>query len=445
MPGSSVGSQGVTLPASLHALDPADLPVEEQTTTGNPFVRAPSRKDLAHSKGRPTQRPSRPMTQMSDSYEWDTGMDPAASKKKAKVTVLEPSKPGTGPSAKIPVGVSRLHHVAMDAESIQLEPIYWSPVNDVAEVIRGTWFYKDTMLPVEVDIANMLEVGYLDLQPWTQTWTDELNSAVEVGAAGEMKILHMLWPEKQKKIDSRPTSSAQFQQGLVQSTLPELEDDPEKERQVIVENACDLIDISTGPNGFDNKASGDRKYSHDGNKNIYRKAGVIYANAKEAYLLKPSLQPSDYYGRRPLANYIRKGRAIGVCVTRGFDQERWEKLHPSKKSATAMKARAGVSTSQGGPSLRNRRKSDPELALAKTPQVTDLVLVIHGIGQKLSERIETFHFTHAINAFRREVNVELGTSEVKRHLRKDAGGIMVLPVSTSIVPISPALALTQNR
>jgi hypothetical protein len=61
--------------------------------------------------------------------------------------------------------------------------------------------------------------------------------------------------------------------------------------------------------------------------------------------------------------------------------------------------------------------------------VTDLVLVIHGIGQKLSERIETYHFTHAINAFRREVNVELGTSEVKRHLREDMGGIMVLPVS----------------
>lgn len=429
MPGSSVGSQGVNLPASLQAVNPADLPVEEQTTTGNPFVRAPSRKNLTQPRGKPTERSSRPTTQMSDSYDWDAGMEPTASKQRARTAAPEPSRAAAGPSTKVPVGVSRLHHVAMDAESIQLEPIYWSPVNDIAEVVRGTWFYKDTMLPVEVDIANMLEAGYLDLQPWTQTWTDELNSAVEVGAAGEMKILHMLWPQKPKKSDSRPASSAQFQQGMVQSTLPESEYSPEKERQTVVENACDLIDISTGPNGPDNKASGDRNYSHDGGQNIYRKAGVIYANAKEAYLLKPSLQPSDYYGRRPLANYIRKGRAIGVCVTRGFDQERWDKLHPAKKSAQAMKARAGVSTSQGGTSLRDRRKSDPEIALAKTPQVTDLVLVIHGIGQKLSERIETFHFTHAINAFRREVNVELGTSEVKRHLRKGAGGIMVLPVN----------------
>lgn len=52
------------------------------------------------------------------------------------------------------------------------------------------------MLPVETDVANMLEVGYVQLQVWTQTWKDELNSAVEVGAAGEMKIVHKLWPRK---------------------------------------------------------------------------------------------------------------------------------------------------------------------------------------------------------------------------------------------------------
>lgn len=54
---------------------------------------------------------------------------------------------------------------------------------------------------------------------------------------------------------------------------------------------------------------------------------------------------------------------------------------------------------------------------------------LDSIGQKLSERIESFHFTHAINAFRRRVNVELDTAAVKPCLRQDFGGIMVLPVS----------------
>jgi hypothetical protein len=58
-----------------------------------------------------------------------------------------------------------------------------------------------------------------------------------------------------------------------------------------------------------------------------------------------------------------------------------------------------------------------------------LVLVIHGIGQKLSERVESFHFTHAINAFRRSVNVEANNEAVRNVFRKDFGGIMVLPVN----------------
>ena len=28
-------------------------------------------------------------------------------------------------------------------------PIYWDPVHDISDVVRGTWFYKDSMLPVE--------------------------------------------------------------------------------------------------------------------------------------------------------------------------------------------------------------------------------------------------------------------------------------------------------
>jgi hypothetical protein len=57
-----------------------------------------------------------------------------------------------------------------------------------------------------------------------------------------------------------------------------------------------------------------------------------------------------------------------------------------------------------------------------------LVLNLSRIGQKLSERVESFHFTHAINAFRRQVNVELASEEVKPHLRPNLGGVMVLPV-----------------
>jgi hypothetical protein len=432
--GSSSGPQAATLTGSMRALalDPNEgSPRAETAMTGMPFTRLPARRNTSSARVTGSLEERRPPApQVTDSYMWDDEMEPALPGIKDKGTTRRPKKPVPGPSAQVPVGVSRLHHVAMDADSIRMEPTYWAPVNDIAQVLRGTWFYKDTMMPVEVDVANMLEVGYLEMKPWTETWKDELNSAIEVGALGEMKILHKLWPERPKQVESRPSTANQMLStpGLTQSTMPEEVLDAEEERVTILEHVCDMIDISTGPEGPDNKAAGDTEYGHGGRKNLYRSAGVMYASEKEAYILKPALQPSNYYGRRPLANYIRKGRPIGIPVVRGFDQAAWNKLYPPKKSAMAQQAKHGVSSSQSGAAPFRRQRSDPALALSDRPQVTDLVLVIHGIGQKLSERMETFHFTHAINAFRREVNVELGDNEVKRHLRKNMGGVMVLPV-----------------
>ena len=189
-----------------------------------------------------------------------------------------------------------------------------------------------------------------------------------------------------------------------------------------------MIDIAAGVDGSDNKAAGSSSYALYGTPRWYSTAGVIYANETEAHILKPNLQPSTYYSRRPFANYIRKGRKLGIAVVRGFDQAAWDRMYPPKKGTTAIKAQEGVSTSQSGAPPNRRQKSDAELAQAERPKVSDLVLVIHGIGQKLSERMESFNFTHSINDFRREVYVELGSDSVKAHLRKGMGGIMVLPV-----------------
>jgi hypothetical protein len=331
------------------------------------------------------------------------------------------------PSVKLAVGVSRLHNVTFP--NFQMEPIYWPSVGDIAPVIRGTWFYHENMLPVETDIANLLEAGYISLQVWSQTWADELNSAVEVGAAGEAKILHKLWPEKSDLPSSRPQTRRG--NGSIRNEPIDVAEDPEKQRQEVAAAAGDLIDIATAAAGQDNKAAGTALYGRDGNLRLYRTAAVVYANDKDAYILRPNLQPSSYYARRPLANYIRKNRPIGIRVIRGFNQEQWDRLHPIKKGSRAKKAREGVSSAAAGISPEARQQVDSTIAESERPEVTDLVLMVHGIGQKLSERVENYHFTHAINSFRREINVELGDDLVKLNLREGMGGIMVLPVSQS--------------
>lgn len=43
-------------------------------------------------------------------------------------------------AVEVAVGVSRLHMVSLP--TLQMKPIYWSPVNDIATVSRATWFYR---------------------------------------------------------------------------------------------------------------------------------------------------------------------------------------------------------------------------------------------------------------------------------------------------------------
>jgi hypothetical protein len=123
-----------------------------------------------------------------------------------------------------------------------------------------------------------------------------------------------------------------------------------------------------------------------------------------------------------------KGITVGLPVVRGFDQAAWERVH-DKRAASRSK-----NPTPATPAAELRQTAEqggcPGCQLDKDRgQVTDLVLIAHGIGQKLSERVESFHFTHAVNAFRRAVNIELETPTVKAVLRPEQNGIMVLPVN----------------
>ena len=277
--------------------------------------------------------------------------------------------------------------------------------------------YANNMLPVEPDLANCLETGYEELKPWTDTWQDELNSCVEIGAEAEMKVAYRLFPERKS---SRPGSGAE-----TKADNPELPHERSQwpTQQVPVEHE----NLAAGP-----QSDKFRVWAPDSSQR-YKNHRVLYVNASQAQILRPSLAPSVSRNRKPLAA-IRKGREIGIPVVRGFSRRVWEKLNPrSKMNVRAAHAKVGAYMSQSGTTgTQDQHISCPPCRSEeekRTPQVTDLVLVIHGIGQKLSEKMDSFNFTHAINSFRREVNVELSSEVVQGNIRRAQGGIMVLPVN----------------
>lgn len=358
----------------------------ESTISGKPFARAPSTRQI--------------MSRMN-------GASPLASPRPERFGRQPPfiqAQELTPPQKEIrkafvPVGVSRLHLV--EFPDLTMKPIYWSPINDASHVIRATWFFKDSMLPVPADVANRLEIGYEDMKPYAPTYQDELDACIEHGAAAELKVVHRLWPEQKT---SRPSSALQLDGTDEEKTKEQLPEDADNV-------AVDLRIL-------------------DASKRMFQSYSVVYIDSKNAKILRPNALPSVSRNRRPL-NAIRKGRELGVAVVRGFDKKRWQKLHPDLRESTkATHARLGAQMSQSGAAATRARRASCHICDDTTSRskVTDLVLVIHGIGQKLSERVDSYHFTHAINGLRREFNVELSKENVRGSL-KDETGIMVLPVN----------------
>ena len=354
--------------------------------SGRPFARAPSGRDIS----------ARRMRQLDPELQ-----SPEASRsrsRKSKLKAPKQSQDSEQDKVYVPVGVSRLHLVELP--DLLMQPIYWSPINDTSNVIRATWFYRDTMLPLPVNLANRLELGYEYIKPFSNSYQDELQACIDNGASAEMKVVHRLWDDKRKS--SRPNSGTdKLATGAV--------DEPQPAMLINDENAA-------------------AEPRTDSEKRMFETHSVIYIDKTHAQILRPSLLPSVSQKRRPLSS-IRKGRQIGVAVVRGFDRKQWATLHPSKMNSEAAHAKVGAYMSQSGDATtRERRSSCAACTKYKAPQVTDLVLVIHGIGQKLSERVDSYHFTHAINGLRREFNVELASEAVQGNIQSNAG-MMVLPVN----------------
>ncbi|KPI39169.1 putative phospholipase [Cyphellophora attinorum] len=290
---------------------------------------------------------------------------------------------------------------ANDDEKLpQHGPIYWSPVNDTSSVLRATWFYKDTMLPVPTTLANRLELGYEYIKPYSDSYKDELQACIDNGAAAEAKLVYKLWTDTRKT--SRPSSAAD----QLESKHEEPSPIPVHGENVALEPALSK------------------------KKQLFQTHSAIYVDRENAQILRPSLLPSTSKNRRPLSS-IRKGRQIGVAVVRGFDRKLWMKLHPDPKlrEDTAAATVGGYMAQSGDATTKGRRMSCAACdERYKTPVVKDLVLVIHGIGQKLSQRVDSYHFTHAINDLRRSFNVEIASQATKGNVETNTS-MMVLPVN----------------
>lgn len=100
--------------------------------------------------------------------------------------VWEPPDPDQPlPVWRVPVGEDRLFEV--DLRTKKLWPVFWRGKG--CNMLRGSWFFDASKLsPCNNEVAKELEALYHTIQPWLPSYADELKSAVALGAEAEGKL-----------------------------------------------------------------------------------------------------------------------------------------------------------------------------------------------------------------------------------------------------------------
>ncbi|PKY05335.1 phosphatidic acid-preferring phospholipase A1 [Aspergillus campestris IBT 28561] len=379
---------------------------------------------------------------------------------------------GRSTSTKVPVNEDYLFDVDVDRR--ELGPAYWK--GPIYEVRRGTWFFQDgsTIKPCEENLATQLEEGYLKVKPWRT-----------------------------------PKGQLQPHPSQHSSTLPADDQNTSAINSNTVSDSSGPNELNSSAYHKDNANMSPTPANQS---QSYRLFGA-YMNSIATYQdsSKALLANDDFMSRVSTTVYQKLGGVPGTKVVRGFNDARKQKEPASNniarkldtgspsgfpgtvptgsqdkaqtdtlKSSTAHGQSPGnqgisdksprstlerqMSSLAGEPQNRDeleeqaRRQEEKEMEDSREidnedreREVDHLILVTHGIGQRLGLRLESINFIHDVNVLRKTMKgvylaspglQELNSSYADKH--KNCR-VQVLPVSWRHLLDFPHHGVRQNR
>lgn len=392
---------------------------------------------------------------------------------------------------KVPVNEDFLFDV--DVEQRELAPAYWlGPVYDVR---RGTWFYQDssTQRPCDENLAAQLEEGYLKVRAW------KLPSAQAAQQA--MPKPRSVSQPRARPLSWTPGQDASGAATLAASTQPT----PRSSNSDLRSRATEQAATQANP------GAGVETGQSEPPQNTYRLFGshmnsvVTYQDANTAWLLT-----DDFMSRMNYSMYQRfagGGHFAGVKLTRGYvnpankpkpDVVKDEKAADTKPTASGDEAgnvqggnldvpaedqqtkrpstsetlrqnlQRQMSSLLEDPSKEDKEKQDEEARRRDEREIEDdyretegdeqgreiehLILVTHGIGQRLGLRLESVNFVHDVNTLRKTLKAVYADSPDLRALNAELGDTVHVNSRVQVLPICwrhlldfPKQSLKHNR
>lgn len=396
----------------------------------------------------------------SDSISIETAFQKLADRDASKHSISDSDSANV---TRVPVNEDYLFDVVI--EKRELEPAYW--LGPVYEVRRGSWFYPEgsSLRPCEENLANQLEEGYLKIAPWRQ------NLPASIRSSSQQR--------------TRPAS-------------------------IVVENSKQESEGSEGASavvGGSSKALAAESQKSEQVSNSYRLFGthmnttVQYQDSNTAWLAS-----DDFMSRMSttLAGYGRFGGFSGTKVVRGFSQmtraKTMEAAKASDADTTAAKRKSSPPETWSKPTDDRGKEDDEEHQAPVAPKrsalerqlsslagapgnestedlaeearqqeekemedykevdgddqgrpIEHLVLVTHGIGQRLGLRLDSINFIHDVNTLRKTMKAVYATSPDLQSLNsqfKDAPNnsrVICLPIVWRHLLDFPKQSLRQNK
>ena len=379
----------------------------------------------------------------------------------------------------------------VDIEQRELEPAYW--IGPVYEVRRGSWFYPESsdLRPCDENLANQLEEGYLKLAPWRKKSSLQIpRSPSQPRGRPTSLILDSI--EAARAASATGSPAQKNENGPPASTLVDAEGVSEEGRPRSVPPSASNPSIA--PPSAVSHADGSNTYRLFG---AYMNSSVSYEDGSTAWLTT-----DDFMSRMSSTVYSRFGGLGGTKLVRGFTDRMKaddEKKTPESKSAKDIK-RSSSSTmftappkdpsqpqdqdAEAAPPRPKRSALERQLSsLAGVPgesseelaeearqqeeqemedyrepdaneqerEIEHLVLVTHGVGQRLGLRLDSINFIHDVNTLRKTMKAVYVSAPDLQALNSQLNNVpsncrvQVLPVCWRHLLDFPKQSVRQNR
>lgn len=372
---------------------------------------------------------------------------------------------------KVPVNEDYLFDV--DIENRELGPAYW--LGPIYSVCRGSWFYVEgsVLRPCDENLGLQLEEGYIKTKPWTLPTEQPRSSSRSRPLSGSFGFSNA--SASSETAPGNPLGSVQQLQEKELEKAPVPQQNPALTHRLFGSHLNSFVtyqDANTGyivTDDFLSRMSGTMYQRFAGGAHFSGTKVVRGFTDLAAKKVKEAKQAGAAADEAIGADSRRSSKTIVASEEKIVDEQAntpqetdvesrpQSRLHTLERQMSSLITSAYENPASQDEQARQREEDEIRDDYNNTPgddqdrEIEHIVLITHGIGQRLGARFETFNFIHDVNEMRKTFKAVYSASPDLQALNSEAEKpqknmrLQVLPVTWRHLLDFPRQSLKYNR